>query len=104
MADKSQDRRSALRKLREWASGGPPNRPSLFHFVEEEPQRSSLSDLDWSFLRHPIRSFREEWKAPRTRASLFRYLEAKDESAPINWKDFIKDLFTEYRFSNFIPR
>ncbi len=104
MSETSQGKRSVLKRLREWASGGPPNRPSLFQYTWEEPESGTLSDIDWSFLRHPIRSFREEWNAPRTRASLFRYLEGREEAAaPFNWKDFVKDLFTDYRFANFIP-
>jgi TonB family protein len=93
-----------LRRLRDWYAGGGPTQASLFHYIKEEPERSSLADIDWSFLRHPLRSLREEWKAPHTRASLFQYLERpEDAGARIDWKDFFKDLFSGYRFTDFIP-
>ena len=61
-----------------------------------------MPDL-WQLLRHPLLALREARQAPETRASLFQYLQAPDEKAPINWKELIRDLFTEYRFALFIP-
>jgi TonB family protein len=52
-----------------------------------------------SVLRHPLTYFRDEWKAPRTRASLFHYVEDPGEQRdePFQWKDFLLDLLTSYR-------
>ena len=97
------EKRSALQRLKDWASGSPPTRASLFHYIKEEPEPSLFSEMDWNLLRHPIRSFKEDWKAPRTRASLFHYVEAPEESAPLDWKELLKDLFTDYRTALFIP-
>jgi len=92
-----------LKRLRNWAAGGPAPTPSLFNYVNDEPEPSVLPDLR-ELLRHPVRFFREERQAPRTRASLFHYIEeAGDSGEPFNWKEFIKDVFTGYRFAVFIP-
>jgi len=96
-------KRSVLSRLREWATGGPPNRPSLFHYVQEKPEPSAFADFDLNVLKHPIRNLREEWNAPRTRASLFAYVEEPGEKVPFDWKGLLKDLFTGYRNALFIP-
>lgn len=80
----------------------PPTQASLFHYIREEPSRSVWKDIDWSFLRHPIRFFLEEWKAPRTRPSLFHYFE-EEPKTPFSWKEFFRDLFTASRNPLFIP-
>ncbi len=83
---------------------GPPTQPSLFHYIKDEPETSVWSDFDWSFLRHPVRALKEEWKEPRTQASLFNYVdETSIRKAPIDWKEFLKDLFTSFRSPLFIP-
>jgi protein TonB len=92
---------SGWRKLRE-RFFGPRTQPSLFHYLKEEPETSIWSETDWSFLRHPISTFREEWKQPRTKPSLFHYTEP-EEKTPIDWKDFLKDLFTSFKAPMFIP-
>lgn len=61
-----------------------------------------FKDIDWSFLRHPIRSFKEAWKAPRTKPSLFHFIE-EEPKIPFSWKDFLSDLFTGFRNPLFIP-
>lgn len=61
-----------------------------------------FEDLDLSFLRHPIRSFKEAWKAPRTKPSLFHYVE-EEPKKPFNFKEFLKDLFTGFKNPAFIP-
>jgi protein TonB len=80
----------------------PRTQPSLFHYIREEPGASVWREIDWSFLRHPIRAFKEEWKAPRTKASLFHYTE-EERKEPIDWKEFFLDLFTGFRNPLFIP-
>lgn len=81
----------------------PPTQASLFHFIKEEPDRGIWSDVDWSFLRHPVRFLKEEWKAPHTRPSLFHYIAEKEEKKPFEWKEALRDLFTVTRFPLFIP-
>lgn len=76
--------------------------PSLFHYIKEEPEPSIWEDMDWNFLRHPIRSFKEAWKAPRTKPSLFHYTE-EEQKTPFSWKEFLKDLLTGFRNPVFIP-
>jgi protein TonB len=93
---------SMLRRLKEWISGGPEPRPSLFHYVDEEPEQSVLPDL-WKIVRHPLDTIKEERKAPHTRASLFEYIAKEENSAPLNLMEVIKDLFTDYRFALYIP-
>ncbi|MGA2262972.1 MAG: energy transducer TonB [Acidobacteriota bacterium] len=93
---------SILRRLREWASGGPATRPSLFHFVDDAPEPSVMPDL-LDLLRHPIRAFKEERHAPHTRPSLFEYIAKPEDAKPLNWKELLSDLFTDYRFALFIP-
>jgi TonB family protein len=47
---------------------------------------------------------REEWKEPRTQASLFHYVdEASLKKEPINWKELLRDIFTGFRSPLFIP-
>jgi TonB family protein len=86
-------------------SSQPRTQPSLFHYIKDTPDPSVFEDLDWSFLRHPMRSF-EKWrkspKTPRTKPSLFHYIE-EDPKTPFSWKEFFVDLFTGFRNPNFIP-
>ncbi len=102
MPPKSQDPHSLKRRLQEWILGGPPARPSLFHYTEDEPESTILPDLK-IILRHPIRAFREERQAPHTRASLFEYIAKPEDSTPFNLKEVIRDVLTDYRFAMFIP-
>lgn len=97
----SSAKQSMFQKLRRWYDG-PPTQASLFHYVKEQEETSVLPDL-WNILRHPLRTFIESRKAPRTRASLFAYVGGPDASAPVNWKELIKSLFYEYRTALFIP-
>jgi len=76
--------------------------PSLFHYIKEEPESSVWEDMDWSFLRHPIRSFKEAWKAPHTKPSLFHYAD-QEQKTPFSWKEFFGDLLTGFRNPLFIP-
>lgn len=80
----------------------PRTQASLFHYIKEEPATSLWKDMDWSFLRHPVRSFIEEWKAPKTRPSLFHYIE-EEPKTPFSWREFFSDLFTGSRNPLFIP-
>ena len=75
---------------------------SLFHYVRETPEPSIWSDIDWSFLRHPVRFLREEWKTPRTRASLFNYID-NEVAEPFSFKEFLRDLIFGSPSPNFIP-
>jgi len=81
----------------------PPTQPSLFHYIKEESEASVWADVDWSFLRHPIRFLKEEWSQPRTKPSLFHYVEEETEKPPFDWKDFLKDLLYSFRNPLFIP-
>jgi TonB family protein len=82
----------------------PRTQPSLFNYIRQEPETSVWSEIDWSFLRHPIRSLREEWKEPRTKASLFHYIEgAQANRQPFNLREFLSDLATSFRAPFFIP-
>jgi len=83
----------------------PRTQASLFHYIRENPESSVWEDIDWSFLRHPIRSFRsfiQELKQPRSKPSLFHYIEAEPKT-PFSWKEFFEDLFTSFRYPLFIP-
>jgi len=80
----------------------PRTQASLFHYIREEPEASMWKDIDWSFWRHPVRSLIQEWKQPRTKPSLFHYTE-EEPKTPLNWKEFFKDLFTDFRNPIFIP-
>ncbi|MDI9613715.1 MAG: energy transducer TonB [Acidobacteriota bacterium] len=68
-------------------------RPSLFHYIRETPEESAFRDIDWSFLTHPVRSFQQWRKEPRTVSSLFHYAD-EDPKTPFSWKAFLADLFT----------
>jgi len=82
----------------------PRTQASLFHYIKEEPEKSIWSDFDWTLLRHPFKTFKEDWQAPRTRASLFRYIEDNSEvREPFNLREFLRDLVTGYRSPLFIP-
>jgi TonB family protein len=76
--------------------------PSLFHYVKEKPDPGVFEDMDWSFLRHPIRTAIQAWKAPRTKPSLFHYIE-QEPKTPFNCKEFLSDVFTGFRNPAFIP-
>jgi TonB family protein len=76
--------------------------PSLFNYVKEKPDPSVFEEMDWSFLRHPVQSFKEAWKAPRTKPSLFHYVEDEPKE-PLSFKEIINDLLTGYRNPLFIP-
>ena len=89
------------RRVREWAAG-PAMQASLFYGNTDDVAPGVLPDL-WDLLRHPWRSFREERRAPRTRASLFHYLAPSEKAAPLDWKGLLEDLATGYRFALFIP-
>jgi len=102
MPEGSPNKQSPFSRLRDWAAGGPPSRPSLFHYVDDEQQSSVLPDL-WKILRHPIRSIKEDRQAPRTSASLFNYISGPAKTAPVNWKELIRDLLIEYRTPLYIP-
>jgi len=80
----------------------PRTQPSLFHYVKEAPDPSVFKDVDWDFLRHPIRTFKQAWKSPRTKPSLFHYLE-EEPKTPFSWKEFFQDLITGFRNPLFIP-
>ena len=53
-------------------------------------------------MRHPIRSFKQAWKEPRTKPSLFHYTE-QEQKTPFSWKEFFGDLLTGSRNPVFIP-
>jgi TonB family protein len=80
----------------------PRTQASLFHYIKEKPETSVWKEIDWSFLRHPIRFLVEEWKAPHAKPSLFHYLD-EEPKTPFNWKEFFQDLFTGFRNPLFIP-
>jgi TonB family protein len=80
----------------------PGTQPSLFNYIKEEPEISVFKDIDWSFLRHPIRSAVEAWKTPRTKPSLFHYAE-QEPKTPFSWKEFFTDLLTGFKNPLFIP-
>lgn len=80
----------------------PKTQPSLFHYIKETPDPSVFEDIDWNFLRHPIRTAVQAWKTPRTRPSLFHYVE-QETKTPFSWREFWVDLFTSFRNPLFIP-
>jgi len=73
---------------------GPRTQASLFHYIKEEPEPSIWSDIDWSFLRHPLRSLKNGFRAPRTQASLFHYIvdEPAGAGQPFSWREFFRDI------------
>ncbi len=101
MTGTGEENRSSLRVLREWISG-PPMQTSIFGGRRDQPGSGALPDL-LEFLRHPVRSIREDLQAPRTRASLFHYIVNPAEAEPLDWSGLIKDLVIGYRFALFIP-
>ena len=80
----------------------PETQPSLFHYIKDKPEPSVWEGMDWSFLRHPIRAFKEAWKSPRTKPSLFHYIEAEPKT-PFSWREFCSDIFSGFRNPLFIP-
>jgi periplasmic protein TonB len=76
--------------------------PSLFHYVKEKPDPGVLEGMDWSFLTHPIQTIKEGWKSPRSRPSLFHYLD-EEHKTHLSAKEFFSDLFTGFRNPLFIP-
>jgi protein TonB len=95
------DDRPMLSRLREW-SLGPPMQTSIFGTRKDQLGPGVLPDL-LDFLRHPVRSIREDLQAPRTRASLFHHIVNPAEVEPLDWRGLIKDVVTGYRFALFIP-
>jgi periplasmic protein TonB len=93
---------SLFQKLKEKFSE-PPTQPSLFHYIREGPRPSVWADFDWSFLRHPLKSFKEEWKAPAVQVFLSHPNQYSGIRKPFSWKDFIRDIFTGFRGPLFIP-
>ena len=93
----SRNKTGILAKFRE-----PKTQPSLFHYIKEEPETSIFRETDWSFLIHPVRSFKEAWRQPRTKPSLFHYTE-EEPKTPFSWKEFFTDLFTGFKNPIFIP-
>jgi len=93
---------TVIQRLRKRFSG-PRTQPSLFNYIKEEPESSIWSEVDWSFLRHPVRFLREEWNQPRTKPSLFHYVEEETEKTPFDWRDFLRDLLYSFRAPLFIP-
>ena len=78
----------------------PRTQASLFHYIKEESEPSIWSDIDWSFLRHPIRSIKEEWRAPHTQASLFHCI-VEGPVVPkksFSWKGFLHNCFADSRY------
>lgn len=80
----------------------PRTQASLFNYIKEEQEESIWKDMDWDFLRHPVRTAQDAWKRPRAKASLFHYVEEEQE-APFSWKVFLKELFSRGRNPLFIP-
>jgi len=74
---------------------------SLFHYVKEKPDPSVFEGMDWSFITHPIKSFKEGMRAPRTKASLFNYL-GEGQQAHLSFKELLSEVFT-FRNPLFIP-
>jgi TonB family protein len=91
-----------LQRFREWSSGGPDAMTSLFHGDQAGIQNRVWPELK-QLLRHPIRFFLEERKAPKTRASLFDYFAHPEHTEPFRWREFFKDLLYDYRTAFFIP-
>jgi protein TonB len=81
---------------------GSDTQASLFHHNREVPETGLFEGMDWNFLRHPIREFRQAWKAPRTKPSLFHYIE-EERKEPFSWKEFFSDFITGFRNPLFIP-
>jgi periplasmic protein TonB len=102
MAARGLDFQSLKRRLQDWFAGGPPSRPSLFHYTEEQEKSTVLQDLK-TILRHPFQAYKEEHSAPKTQASLFEYVTPPEKSTPVNLKELIRDLFTDYKYAMFIP-
>jgi periplasmic protein TonB len=73
--------------------------PSLFHYVKETPDPSVFQNMDWSFL-NPIRAIKE-WKSPRTKASLFHYID-EEHKTHLTFKELCSDIFA-FRNPLFIP-
>ena len=61
------------RLWRFWDSG--PRFQTLFDEGRPQEPQGFWSNVDPEVLRHPIRFLTEEWRAPRTRPSLFHYVE-----------------------------
>src|SRR6266705_3403817 len=67
-----------------------PTSPSLFHYIDEDRRCGFWSNLDPDLRQHPLKYMLEEWQAPRTRASLFQYIQEPAE--PFEWRAFLRDL------------
>jgi len=77
---------------------------SLFNPVDERSSGFG-SGIDKEVLRHPLKFLLEEWRAPRTHASLFHYVgdEQTEKAEHVSWKEFWSDLLTGTRGPLFIP-
>jgi TonB family protein len=80
----------------------PRTQPSLFHYIKETPDPSVWEGIDWSFLRHPIKTFKNWRRTPHTKPSLFHYID-DEPKAPFSWKEFFVDSFTGFKNPLFIP-
>ncbi len=80
----------------------PRTQPSLFHYIKETPDPSVWEGIDWSFLRHPIRAFKQWRSTPRTKPSLFNYID-NEPKQPFSWKEFFGDFVTGFKNPLFIP-
>lgn len=80
----------------------PRTQASLFNYIKEKPEESIWKDMDWDFLRYPLRTAKDAWKRPRAKPSLFHYVE-QEEKTPFSWKEFFRDLFTGAKNPLFIP-
>ncbi len=86
----------------------PRTQASLFHYVKEKPDPSVWEGQDWSFLRHPVQSFKEAWRSPRAKASLFHYIEEEQTHSelpktPFSFKEFIRSIFSASQDPEFLP-
>jgi periplasmic protein TonB len=80
----------------------PDIQPSLFHYIKEKPDPGIFEDMDWGFITHPFHAIKEGWNAPRTKASLFHYLN-DEQKTHLTFKELCSDLFTGFRNPLFIP-
>ncbi len=90
-----------MERLLTWITR-PRGQTSLFQNVRYQLEPNALLEM-WQLLRHRMRSMQEARNVPRTRASLFNYLEKPAEASHLEWKGLLKDLFTGYRFALWIP-
>src|SRR2546428_2065202 len=91
------------RLWRFWDSG--PRFQTLFDEGRSEEPQGFWSNIDPEVFRHPIRFLTEEWRAPRTRPSLFHYVEDPESrrSEHVSLKELASDLWTGAGGPLFIP-